>query len=273
LDALGIRHGLLAVTRCDLADPRPAMAQAAAEIAATSLGTVESFPVSAVPAEALPRLLAGLTSLAGAMPAADPGAAGRLCVDRAFSITGSGTVVTGTLPAGTIRAADELQLAPSLRPVRVRGIQSLAAPVAQASGVARVALNLRGASASGAAGERAALSRGMALVQAGRWTLTSVVDARLSRPPRPPARAAAPRLPRELTLHIGSARTVARVRVLGGVIARLTLREPPPLHVGDRVLLRDPGARADGHPSVLGATILDVAPPPLAGRGAAAACG
>jgi selenocysteine-specific elongation factor len=56
------------------------------------------------------------------------------------------------------------------------------------------------------------------------------------------------------------------------VIARLTLRDPLPLHVGDRVLLRDPGRLgADGHPSVVGATMLDVAPPPLGGRGAAAA--
>ena len=169
-----------------------------------------------------------------------------------------------------------------MRPVRVRGIQSLGQPAARVRGVARVALNLRGAS-------RGDLARGMALVQPGRWTLTDVVDARLSWPAGPagagpaaragPARRAgsasetAPRLPRELTLHIGSARTVARVRVLGGMIARLTLREPQPLHVGDRVLLRDPGAaaRADSHPSVLGATILDVTPPPLGGRGGAAA--
>ena len=267
LDALGIRHGVLAVTRCDLADPAPALAQAAAEIAATSLGPVEAVAVSAVTGEGLPRLLAALAGMAAALPAADPGAAVRLWVDRAFSITGSGTVVTGTLPAGTVRAGGDLRLTPSLRPVRVRGIQSLGLPVARASGVARVALNLRGADlASGA------LARGRALVKAGRWTLTDVVDARLSRPDGPGRAADPPRLPRELTLHIGSARTVTRLRVLGGAIARLTLHEPLPLHVGDRVLLRDPGAaRSGSHPSVVGATILDVTPPRLAGRGAAAA--
>ena len=280
LDALRIRHGLLAVTRSDLADPGPALAQAAAEIAATSLGAVESVAVSAVTGAGLPELRAGLARMAAALPGPDPGAAVRVWVDRAFSITGSGTVVTGTLPAGLIRGGDELRVTPSMRPVRVRGIQSLGQPAAQVRGVARVALNLRGAS-------RGDLARGMALVQPGRWTLTDVVDARLSWPAGPaehagpagpagragPASEAAPRLPRELTLHIGSARTVARVRVLGGMIARLTLREPLPLHVGDRVLLRDPGAaaRADRHPSVLGATILDVTPPPLGGRGGAAA--
>ena len=279
LDALRIRHGLLAVTRSDLADPGPALAQAAAEIAATSLGAVESVAVSAVTGAGLPELRAGLARMAAALPGPAPGAAVRVWVDRAFSITGSGTVVTGTLPAGLIRGGDELRVTPSMRPVRVRGIQSLGQPAAQVHGVARVALNLRGAS-------RGDLARGMALVQPGRWTLTDVVDARLSWPAGParpahagpagragPASEAAPRLPRELTLHIGSARTVARVRVLGGMIARLTLREPLPLHVGDRVLLRDPGAAAwaDRHPSVLGATVLDVTPPPLGGRGGAAA--
>ena len=107
LDALRIRHGLLAVTRSDLADPGPALAQAAAEIAATSLGAVESVAVSAVTGAGLPELLAGLARMAAVLPGPDPGAAVRVWVDRAFSITGSGTVVTGTLPAGLIRGGDE----------------------------------------------------------------------------------------------------------------------------------------------------------------------
>jgi hypothetical protein len=76
-------------------------------------------------------------------------------------------------------------------------------------------------------------------------------------------------LPPEMTLHIGSARTQARIRPLGeSPAARLTLRDPLPLHVGDRVLLRDPGSAAM---TILGATVLDVDPPALARRGAAAA--
>jgi selenocysteine-specific elongation factor len=92
---------------------------------------------------------------------------------------------------------------------------------------------------------------------------------------RPQQASAAARLPRELIVHVGSARTPARVRVLGPagdagaeVIARLTLRDPLPLHVGDRVLLRDPGS---AEPAILGATVLDVIPPDLGRRGAAAA--
>ena len=270
IDALGISRGLLAVTRADLADPGPARRRAAAEIAATSLGAVEAVAVSAVTGAGLPELRDALARLAAGLPTPAPGAPARLWVDRAFSIRGSGTVVTGTLPAGTIRTGDELLLTPSMRPVRVRAIESLGEAADQVSGVARVALNLRGVA-------REVPARGMALVQSGRWTLTGAVDVRCGWPGTSPAGArqpsAAPRLPRELIVHAGSARTPARVRILGEdretvLFARLTFRDPLPLHVGDRMLLRDPGA-ADLF--ILGATVLDVAPPPLARRGAAAA--
>ena len=112
-----------------------------------------------------------------------------------------------------------------MRPVRVRELQSLGEPPRRRLGTARVALNLRGVS-------KDAVHRGMALVQAGRWTLTdrstcgyapaacsgaSVVAARC-RPAsaRPaPSPVAAAELPRTVTVHVGSARVVARVRALG----------------------------------------------------------
>jgi selenocysteine-specific elongation factor len=266
IDALAISRGLLVVTRADLADPAPALRDAAERIRGTSLGRVDALAVSGVTGQGLPELRAALDRLVAGLPASDPRAPVRLWVDRAFSIRGSGTVVTGTLPAGTIGAGDELLAAPSLRPARVRGIQTLKERADRVSGVARVALNLRGAAP-------AALARGTALVTPGAWTLTAAVDVRLAGP------VAAARAPRELVLHIGTARTTARVRALGGPAARLALDRPLPLHVGDRVLLRVPGAAprapaGDGRPSwpaLTGATVLDVAPPPLRGRGAAAA--
>jgi selenocysteine-specific elongation factor len=259
VDAVGIRHGLIAVTRSDLADPGPATRQAVEKVAASSLGRVEAVAVSAVTGAGLPELRAALARLVAALPVPDAAAPVRLWVDRSFSIRGSGTVVTGTLPAGTVRTGQELLLTPSMRPARIRGIESLNEPVPAARGVARVALNLRGLPADVPA-------RGMALVEAGRWTMTRLADVRLSRPGQL-------RLPPDMTLHIGSARTLARVRPLGPEstgIARLTLRDPLPLHVGDRVLLRDPGS---AEVTILGATVLDVAPPALARRGAAAAAG
>jgi selenocysteine-specific elongation factor len=261
IDAVGISRGLLAVTRSDLADPGPATRQALERIAATSLGPVEAVAVSAVTGSGLDDLRAALARLVASLPVPDPAAAVRLWVDRSFTIRGSGTVVTGTLPAGTVRIGQELLLTPSMRPVRIRGIESLNEPAASVSGVARVALNLRGVAADVPA-------RGTALVDAGRWNLTKLIDVRLSLPGQV-------RLPEAMTLHIGSARTVARIRLLGPagagrMIARLTLRDALPLHVGDRILLRDPGS---AEAMILGATVLDVAPPALARRGAAAAAG
>jgi len=288
IDAVGIRHGLLAVTRCDLADPGPATEQALERISATSLGHIEAVAVSAVTGAGLAGLRAALARLVAALPVPDAAAPVRLWVDRSFSIRGSGTVVTGTLPAGTIRAGQELLLTPALRPARIRGIESMGEPADTVTGVTRVALNLRGIPADLPA-------RGMALVEPGRWAMTKLADVRLLAP-------LPPRLPPELTVHIGSARTPARVRMLylagedgragagdsagGGLtgpsagepagsgrpagFARLTLREALPLHVGDRLLLRDPGSAGL---VILGAVVLDVAPPAHTRRGAAAAAG
>jgi selenocysteine-specific elongation factor len=274
IDALGVRHGILVVTRADLADPVPALRQASLKIADTSLGLgatppaspggMEAIAVSALTGQGLPELVAALGRLAARLPQPDPRGAVRLWLDRVFAIKGSGTVVTGTLQAGTVHAGDELMLTPAMRTVRIRGVQSLGAPAPQVSGVARVALNLRGVSTR-------ELGRGMALIQAGEWTVASVIDVRLTPSAgRPPGSV---QLPSPLTLHIGAARAVARVRILEREFARLSLDHTLPLHVGDRVLLRDPGAAADraGVRPVFGATVLDVSPPRLRGNGAGAA--
>ncbi len=225
LGALGIRRGVLAVTRADLADPGPALALGAERIAA-SLDEAEAVAVSAVTGEGLPDLAAALARLAGSLPVPDAGAPVRIWVDGTY--TGTGTVVTGTLPAGTVRTGDELVISPSMRPVRVRDIQSLGEPAAELAGPARAAFSLGGAS-------HEHLGQGMALVHPGRWTLTDVIDLRVMMPGSPGS-AHPPRLPRAVTLHTGAARPMARVRQMGSTMDRLTVREPVPLHVGDRVL-------------------------------------
>ena len=172
IDAQRVRHGLLVVTRADVADPGPALRRGAAELAATSLGAVEALAVSAVTGAGLPELREALARLAASMEAPDAGRPVRIWLDRSFTIKGAGTVVTGTLPAGTVRTGQELLLTPALLPVRVRSIQALGEPAEAVTGVARVALNLRGVPPD-------VPERGMALVQAGRWTMTSQVDVRL----------------------------------------------------------------------------------------------
>ncbi|MDR8413834.1 SelB C-terminal domain-containing protein [Nonomuraea sp. 3-1Str] len=304
LEALGVRHCVLVVTRADLADPGPAAEQARARLNAAGSGGggpggVETVVVSGRTGEGLDPLRAALDRLVAALPPPDPAAPVRLWVDRAFSVTGSGTVVTGTLPAGTITVGDELLLAGE--PVRVRALESLKEPRVEVSAVARVAVNLRGHDVP---------ERGQTLVTPGRWTYTEEVDVRVSpvgaprrtdhHPPgdglgadggaggepgddldggpggRPGGRAGWA-LPGRLTVHVGSAAVTCEVRPLGGPLggpfARLRLARPLPLHLGDVLLLRDPGRDPgrdrSGVRVLAGATVLDVRPPPLRRRGAA----
>ncbi len=257
--ALGVRHGLLVISRCDLLDPEPARDEVRAELAGTALAGLPAVGVSAVTGLGMDLLRAELAALAARLPAPDPAADVRLWVDRAFTIRGAGTVVTGTLGAGTIRAGDELELvtAGGRRAVGVRGLQTLGAAAAAASGVARVAVNLRGL-------RREAVGRGDVLCTPGAWPAVPMLDVRLhgTRGPAPAAEA----LPEQLQLHVGAAAVPVRVRPLGPDTARLRLARPLPLRIGDRVVLRDPGRRD----VAAGATALDVAPPALRRRGAAA---
>jgi selenocysteine-specific elongation factor len=335
LDALGIRRGLLVVTRADLADPGPALSQASGQIAASSLGDVEALAVSAVTGQGMPELVSALSRLASSLPVPDPGAPVRVWVDRSFCAAGGATAITGTLAAGTVRTGDELVIAPAMRPVRVRAIRCMGEPMTELTGPARATFQLDGASAE-------QLGRGSAMVQPGRWVLADVIDVRLpwsgrtgpaspvpatpvpatpapatpvSATPAPgtavtatpipvapvpatpkpailvPSRPAAgaggaSRLPRAMSVHVGTAHTVARVRQLTSRVVRLVLREPIPLHVGDRVLLHDagspagsmraarmPGPGAGGRSSVMGAVVLDLIPPSLTRRGAGLSAG
>jgi selenocysteine-specific elongation factor len=253
LDALGVRHGLLVVTRADLADPGAATDAALAEIAATSLGAVEAVAVSGTTGAGLGELRAALDRLVGALPPPDADAAVRLWIDRAFTIRGAGTVVTGTLGGGFLRTGDELELTGSARTVRVRGLQSLGKPADEVGAVTRVAVNLRGV-------DKDDVARGAALLTPGRFRLTELVDVRVHGD-------SAASLPSTVMVHVGSAAVPVRVRPLGVDTARLRLGRALPLRIGDRGLLRDPGL----HRVAGGVTVLDVAPPGLRRRGAGAA--
>jgi selenocysteine-specific elongation factor len=264
ITALDVRHGLLVVTRADLADPGMATEQAQARLAATPLADIGAVSVSAVTGQGLDEVRARLGDVATALPAADVDQDLRLWVDRSFVITGAGTVVTGTLGAGTIGVGDTLALASSGRRVRVRSVQCLGRNVSRADPVARIALNIRGL-------DHHEIGRGDALVSPNAWLLTDQVDVQLHRQPdghnwdsSPGWRMAAH--PSHLTLHIGTAAAPARLRHLGGDVCRLTLARALPLRIGDRALLREPSR----HDTLLGVTVLDPSPPPLRRRGAAA---
>lgn len=253
VDALGVRHGLLAVTRCDLADPGPATAQARDRIRTSTLGGVEAVAVSARTGEGMAHLRAALGRLATRLPDGDADAPVRLWIDRSFSVRGSGLVVTGTLGAGRIRAGDALVTARSGRPVRVRALQALGEETGQVLATARVAVNLRGL-------DKEETGRGDALLTPGSFLPSLRCDVRVH------GGSPAAELPRTAVAHIGSAAVPVRIRPLGADLVRLTLPEPLPLRIGDRAVLRDPGLRR----VLAGLTVLDPQPPELRRRGAAA---
>lgn len=254
LTELGVEHAVVAITRTDLADPRPAADEVRRALDGGPLARAEIVPVSAATGHGRGDLLAALGRLVYALPAADTGGDVRLWVDRAFTVRGVGTVATATLGAGTVRRGDRLRLGPSGHAVTVRGLESLGKPVESVTAIARVALNLRGA-------DPGVLRRGSALVTPGRFSAAWLVDVRV-------ASGSVEAWPRDCVLHVGAAAVAAQLRPLGGSAGRLRLAESLPLRVGDRVLLRDPGSRA-----LAGGTVLDPDPPALRRRGAARARG
>ncbi|MBD2760556.1 selenocysteine-specific translation elongation factor [Yimella sp. cx-573] len=247
--ALGVRHLLVAVTRSDLTDPEPVIADVRKRLAANGFDDVDIIPVSAITGSRLDELRVGLDRLIDALPEPDVHGRVRMWIDRVFSIRGAGTVVTGTLGSGTLRVGDAVSVAG--RAVSVRRIQSLEQPRDQVAAVARVAVNLRGI-------ETTDVERGDLLLGAGEWHRTHVVDVRLG--------GAAPEdLPGELMAHVGTTAFQVRVRPLGGDAVRLQWHCDLPLLVGDRLVLRDPGRQ-----QVLGgAVVLDLDPPAFTRRGAA----
>ena len=245
LDALGVGHGVLVITKSDLAEPGPALEQAREMLCGSTLAQAEAVAVSAQTGAGIGELAGALGRLAARLPIPDPEAPVRFWVDRVFSVAGAGTVVTGTLGEGTLRIGDELSVGGQT--ARIRGLQSLKEQVDHVSGVARVAVNLRGV-------DRSSIKRGEPMVTPHAWLHTATVDVGTDRQIRPG----------QATLHIGAAAVATRVRPLGESSARLTLSTELPLKIGDRALLRDPGQRV-----IDGVTVLDVAPPALQRRGAA----
>ncbi|MEO6502060.1 MAG: selenocysteine-specific translation elongation factor [Jatrophihabitantaceae bacterium] len=261
IDALGIRHGLIAVTRSDLATPEQTaavLADARERVGRTSLGQTPALAVSGETGAGLDQLRHALQQLVAGLPAPAGDERVRLWVDRAFTVKGSGTVVTGTLGAGRIAVGDELELGG--RPVVVRGLQQLASRCEQVQAVARVAVNLRSV-------QRSEVGRGDCLLTPGAWWSSDCLDVALEPLLAEPQS--------RQVLHIGSASIPVRLRLLdadgtdGMVTARLSLARPIPVQAGDRAVLRDPGQQS----VTAGVRVLDADPPALTKRGAARARG
>lgn len=253
LDVLGIAGGVIALTKTDLVDADEialATEDVRDRVGDTVLADAPIVPVSARTGDGLPELIAALDRLVLAAPTPEE-ARTRLFVDRVFTITGAGTVVTGTLTGGCLRIDDEVALEPGGLRARVRSLQTHKRARDEACHVARVAVNLAGV-------ERAPLRRGVVLTEPRAFRPTTTVDA-IVRPVRDvdrvPERGA-------FLLHHGAAETSAKIRVLdrqadGALLVRVHTDEPLVVDVGDRFVLWEAGRRR----VVGGGIALDPAPP------------
>lgn len=224
--ALGITHGLIVVTKADRAPERvdAVISRARSELAGTGLAEAPAVVVSAQRGTGLEAFRHALDAVLRDVPEPDPMARVRLWIDRAFTISGAGTVVTGTLTAGTLRTGDRMVLrgVEGEQAVTVRSLQSQNRSVTQIGPTARVAVNLRGTG-------RDAIHRGDALLTPGSWPATEVLEVRRDR--------GAPftEVPEELVVHAGTAGVGARIRPLDADHARLQLDHALTLVPGDKI--------------------------------------
>lgn len=261
LALLGIDRGVVALTKADLAPDRIAevTADLRALLAATPLTTAPIIPVSAVTGQGIETLRAALlaTAPAGYAPGWHGTGYPRLAVDRAFTLSGAGLVVTGTLVAGRVAVEDRLLLSPAGLELRVRGLHAQNKPAAEAVAGQRVALNVTGPRLS-----KAVVARGDWVLHPAIHAPTDRIDARIALLPDAPR---ALRQDAMAHLHLGAAHVMARVSLLDterlepgeAAMVRLTLQQPIGALAQDRIVLRDTGATR----TIGGGVLLDPAPP------------
>jgi translation elongation factor TU len=237
---LSVQRGITVLTKRDLVDPETleVVRMEVAEYLRGSFLDQATSPIVAVSAktgEGLDELRKQLARLAVDVPAKDPDAIFRLPIDRVFSMKGFGTVVTGTLISGSVTKDQELEVHPTSRRLRVRGVQVHDVAVEKAIAGQRTALNLVGV-------ETSELARGMMLTPADLFRPTRQIRVTLSLlPSAKPLKDGA-----RVHLHVFTAETVAKVQLLGARLlqpgqsgfAQLKLDDPAMLLPGDRFIIR-----------------------------------
>ncbi|MEE8163623.1 MAG: selenocysteine-specific translation elongation factor [Anaerolineae bacterium] len=258
LDLLGVRNGVVALTKTDLVEDEEWLELVQIDVAElledTALADASIVPVSVRTGQGLPILLEELDRLLeNAPPRSDLGRP-RLPIDRVFTIAGFGTVVTGTLVDGHLQVGQEVEVLPQGLKARVRGLQTHKERIERAVPGSRVAINLTGVSID-------EVQRGDVVTTPGWLKPTMLIDVHLrylASAPRPLRHNAT------LKFFSGSAEVMARARLLdseaiapgGEGWVQLRLAEPVALVRGDRFIGRQPspavtvggGQIVDPHP-------------------------
>jgi len=235
---LGIRHGIAVLTKADLVDAETlevVRLEVADFLRGSFLENSPIVPLSALKSTGLDELTRQLVRITAQLPPRDSNAIARLPIDRVFTMKGFGTVVTGTLMAGTIKKEDELQLFPSTRKIRVRGVQVHGTSTEKAVAGERTALNLAGV-------DKQELERGMVLASPELLQASSRIDVKLSLlPSAKPLKNGA-----RVHLHAFASETIASVNLSENKqlkpgaedFAQLRLSAPLLLVPGDRFIIR-----------------------------------
>ena len=255
---LGVRRGLVALTKSDMVDPEW-LGLVAEEVRDYLVGSflegAPVVPVSSRTGAGLDELRGELARLGGEAEEKKGEGPFRLPIDRVFTVAGFGTVVTGTLLAGEVRVGDEVELLPSGCPARVRGVQTHGRKGESAAAGQRVAVNLQGV-------EHTEVARGDIVVPRGVYRTTRVVDARLDYLPSAPKEL---RHRTTLRLHSATYEVPAQVILLdrdilppgASAFVQLRLKAPVLLLPGDPFVLRTYSPAA----TVGGGRVLDPMPP------------
>jgi selenocysteine-specific elongation factor len=241
LRVLGVDRGVVALTKRDLVDDEwasLARADVSAALQGTPLAAAPMIEVSATAKTGLTELVAALDSVLEKAPARRDLGRPRLGIDRAFTLTGFGTVVTGTLVDGSFATGDEIEILPTGQRARIRGIQTHKRALESASPGSRVALNLVGV-------EKDELERGMVVVRPGTLVPVSVLSARVA---ILGSASEAISHDESVKVHAGTAEVMARASLLEGATldpggtgwVQLRLANPLAVAVGDRFVIRRP---------------------------------
>ena len=241
LGVLGVDRGVIALTKRDLVDDEwasLARTDVAAALQRTPLAGAPMVEVSATAKTGLADLVAALESVLRTAPARRNVDRPRLAIDRAFTLTGFGTVVTGTLVDGAFAVGEEIEILPTGQRARIRGIQTHKRMLQSASPGSRVALNLAGV-------EKDELERGMVVIRPGTLAPVSVLSARVD-----VLGAASDAIAHDeaVKVHAGTAEVMARISLLESPTlepgasgwVQLRLATPLAVAVGDRFVIRRP---------------------------------
>ena len=257
LNLLGVRKGLIALTKISLADDdlrEIVSLEIKDHLKGTFLESAPIIPIDSITGVGIDSLTTELEKMLEDTPVAKDNDRPRLWIDRVFTVKGAGTVVTGTLTGGSLKVDDEIIINPQNFVTKIRSLQSHGEQISNIGPGSRIAINLANI-------DHRSIRRGSVITNPEQWFLSSTFDAELN---------VLPSIEHEVSrrgaylAYIGTKEEFVKVRVLGDEaipagskgLVRVYMDEKLPLMLGDRLILRESGRNE----TIGGAIVLDPDP-------------